>query len=216
MTLTDRLLSENADVLDAMLNHRFVRAVGNDVLSPSEFDAYLVYEGAFVETAISIFAHMLTRAETMEDKRRIITILDALANEQIAYFEAVFLERGITPADYPLPGSVIAFDSGMAEVARNGTFADIACAMFAAEWMYMTWSRNVDQDRLQDAHLATWVRLHTDPGFVDQAHWLRRKVDEAGDDPDIDIDRISAIFRRVLELEITFHDAPLAGASVQS
>lgn len=210
MTLSERLLAENADVFAAMTGHPFVTAIREGRLTRRQFDAYLVYEGAFVDTAISIFAHLLARANDMEDKRRIIVILDALANEQIAYFEKVFASRGIDPSAYVTSSSVRAFDRGMAEIAENGSFAEIACAMFAAEWMYMTWCQNTKLNGLDDVHLATWVRLHTEPGFVDQAHWLRRKVDEAGN---ITFDRLSYIFRRVLELEIAFHDAPLTDAS---
>ncbi len=209
MTLSDRLLSENADVFAAMVGHPFVATIKAGRLRKRAFDAYLVHEGAFVETALSIFAHLLARATDMEDKRRIIAILDALANDQIAYFERVMAARAIQPGAQPSPAMVEAFDTGMAEIARTGTFAEIATAMFAAEWMYMTWCGDVDLQIIHDPDLAEWIRLHTEPGFVNQAHWLRRKVDEAGLRPYTDIDRCSAIFRRVLELEYAFHEAPL-------
>jgi thiaminase/transcriptional activator TenA len=209
VTLSETLLRDHADVLQAMIEHPFVRAVQAGTLSRKAFDAYLVHEGAFVGTAIGIFAHLLARADDIADQRRIIAILDALANEQIAYFERVFRTRGINPEDHPPPPSVTTFDRGMALIAHNGTFAEIATEMFAAEWMYMTWCRTVNCAAIDDADLATWVRLHTEPGFVDQANWLRRKVDEAGLKPGDDVDRCSTVFRRVLELEFAFHDAPL-------
>lgn len=56
MTLSDRLLAENAAVFDTMVRHRFVRDIEADRLPPHVFDRYLVYEGAFVETAIRVMA----------------------------------------------------------------------------------------------------------------------------------------------------------------
>ncbi|MBZ4138327.1 TenA family transcriptional regulator, partial [Escherichia fergusonii] len=86
-SLSDRILRENATVLQTMLDHRFVRDIKHDTLSRDAFDRYLVYEGAFVDTAISIFAYAAATAQTMEQKRWLIAVLDALANEQIVYFE---------------------------------------------------------------------------------------------------------------------------------
>ena len=53
-TLSEQILRENAAVFEAMVNHRFVDDIVLERLSAQVFERYLVYEGAFVETAISI------------------------------------------------------------------------------------------------------------------------------------------------------------------
>lgn len=136
MTLTDRILAENAPAFEAMLAHRFVRDVAGDRLPRAVFDRYLVYEGAFVGTAIRIFALAAARAPGIADQRHLVAVL---ANGQVAWFEEALAERGLdAAAAETAPPSVAAFRDGTLYIARDGTYLDILAAMFAAEWMYRT------------------------------------------------------------------------------
>ncbi len=208
-TLSEQILRENAAVFEAMVNHRFVDDIVLERLSAQVFERYLVYEGAFVETAISIFAFATAKAETIVQKRWLIAVLDALANQQIAYFERIFAERSIDPGAYDLNvAEVEAFRTGMLDIARNGGFLDTVAAMFAAEWMYWTWSKRAAQANIADPHLKEWVEMHADDDFAAQAKWLKQELDAAGDTLEVsERKRLSAIFGRAQQLEIAFHDA---------
>ncbi|MFK0274868.1 TenA family protein [Ensifer sp. NPDC090286] len=208
-TLSQQILRENAAVFEAMVNHRFVEDIVMERLPTPVFERYLVYEGAFVETAISIFAFATAKAETIEQKRWLIAVLDALANQQIAYFERIFAERNIDPGAYDLDvAAVEAFRAGMLEIARNGGFLDTVAAMFAAEWMYWTWSKRAVRSSFADPHLKEWVEMHADDEFAAQATWLKQELDAAGSTLDAsERKRLSAIFGRAQQLEIAFHDA---------
>lgn len=206
--LSDRLLAENADVFQEMLGHRFVREVALDSLSPRDFDRYLLIEGAFVETAIAIFAYAAAKAPDIAAQRVLIHVLDALANEQIAYFEKVFEARGISPdpalVSHP---DVAAFRNGMLAIARDGSYAEILSAMFAAEWMYLTWNDAVTAPP-SDPDLRNWVALHVAPDFRRQAHWLKDNLDRLGGAmTEAEKVRCSEIFGRAEQLEIDFHSA---------
>jgi len=209
-TLSQQILRENAEIFREMITHRFVTEIEGDRLPRDVFDRYLVYEGAFVDTAISIFAYAVAKAETIAQKRRLIAVLDALANEQIAYFERTFRARGIDPAsfDTSLP-QVEAFRSGMLEIARDGRFLDILTAMFAAEWMYWTWSQKAARAPISDPLLKEWIDLHAHEDFAGQAEWLKAELDTAGERIDAaERARLVRIFGHVQRLEIAFHDAP--------
>jgi thiaminase/transcriptional activator TenA len=209
MTLSERILADNAAVFDAMVNHRFVRDIEADRLPREVFDRYLVYEGAFVGTAIAIFAHAVAKAPGITEQRWLIGVLDALANRQVAYFEATFAARGIDPAAFDLRRpEVAAFRDGMLSIAEGSGYLDIVAAMFAAEWMYWTWCRRAAAAPVTDPHQREWVDLHAAEDFGAQALWLRRQIDAAG--PALDESarlRLSRVFGRVQELEIAFHAA---------
>lgn len=208
-TLSARMLHENATVFADMVGHRFVRDIRAGRLPPEVFDRYLVIEGAFVDTAIAIFALATAKAEGIATRRRLIGVQDALANEQIGYFERVLAARGI-PANAPSPDApgVAEFRDGMLRIAQTGGYAEIATAMFAAEWMYWTWCRDTDLSGIIDPHLRDWVALHAEPGFEAQARWLKDEVDREGGALDAAAqDRLVRLFGEVQRLEIAFHDA---------
>lgn len=208
-SLSERILRENEAVLNAMVGHRFVRDIEHDRLPREVFDRYLVYEGAFVETAISIFAYAAAKAETIGQKRWLIGVLDALANQQIAYFEKTFAARGIDPQTFDTTiQEVAAFREGMLAIAQGGGYLDTVAAMFAAEWMYWTWCKSASKRPISDPQLREWVDLHAHEDFAAQALWLKGQLDNA----DCRLDeaeraRLSTIFGRAQQLEIAFHDA---------
>jgi thiaminase/transcriptional activator TenA len=207
--LSQQMLDENRDVFEAMVNHRFVADIRADRLSNEAFERYLVFEGAFVDTAIAIFSYATAKAETIAQKRWLIGVLDALANQQIAYFEKTFAARGIDPSrhDTGRP-DVAAFRDGMLAIARDGGFLDTIAAMFAAEWMYWTWSTAANSTAISDPLLKEWVKLHAEPEFEAQARWLKAVLDDAGETMDsAERKRLSAIFGHAQRLEIDFHEA---------
>ncbi|PIL14293.1 hypothetical protein P775_26680 [Puniceibacterium antarcticum] len=212
MLLSDKILSANEAVLDEMLAHRFVADIHADRLADVVFHRYLAYEGKFVTTAISIFAHAVTSAPDIKAQRWLIGVLDALANAQVPYFEDVFARLCIAPPDQ-VPQEVTAFDVSMLDIARTGRFTDILTAMFAAEWMYWTWCSSAAARQISDPDLRAWVDLHADRGFADQALWLKEAIDTYGEASETN--RLSAIFEHVMRLEVAFHSAAYDAAPLR-
>lgn len=205
MSLSDDILQANESILNEMLTHRFVEDICADRLPPDVFQRYVAYEGAFVETAISIFAYGVARAPDMEARRWMIGVLDTLVNEQIPYFEERYQTLDITPPAN-LPPQAAAFDRGMHELAKQGDFLDIVTAMFAAEWMYWSWSKRAITCHISNPDLKAWIALHVEEAFEAQAIWLKLAIDRYGSANDLE--GLSAIFAKVTRLEIDFHHAP--------
>lgn len=208
-SLSERMLDENRTVWDAMQAHRFVRDVEADRLPEDVFHHYLVIEGAFVATAIGIFAQGVIKAPGIRQQRWLIGVLRALAEEQIGYFERTYAALEIDPAAYDVKApQVEAFRAGMERIASEGSYLDIVTAMFAAEWMYWHWCRRAAQTPLSDPELKRWVDLHAEDAFAAQAKWLKAEVD-AGDATLNEAERVrlSHLFGHVLQLEVEFHSS---------
>jgi thiaminase (transcriptional activator TenA) len=197
---------------DRMQKHRFVTEIEHDRLAPEVFKRYLVYEHAFVETAISIFAYALARASTPSQRQTLVIILRALVEDQIDYFNRAFAHFAIDPGEElrrHRPAGLLMFKNGMLGIAASGTYAEIMVTMLAAEWMYMTWSERVLRRPSRDAWIREWVSLHTEQPFVEQVNWLQGQVDDAGKTlTATERNHLAEVFLTALELEIIFHDAP--------
>jgi thiaminase/transcriptional activator TenA len=163
---------------------------------------------------MAIFAYGLARAPRLEQRLWLAGVIDALAGEQIPYFETRFVDLGIDPAAFePMPSAVAEFRDGMLKIAADGTYADVIVAMLAAEWMYATWCGRAAAVPISDPDLARWVALHAEPAFVAQAERLRSEADAIGAAASpAGRQRLNAVFREALALEIAFHSAPYQGS----
>jgi len=207
-SLSQRLLNANRDIWDAMQAHCFVRDIEADRLPAAAFERYLIFEHRFVETAILIFGHAMLKAPRAAQRHRLIGVLHALSTEQLPAFASFFAALGIAPAgaDEALPAAVQAFDRGMLRMAEKGGYCDVAAIMLAAEWMYATWCGRAHAAPISSPELRRWVALHAEPSFLGQVAWLRAEIDACATD-EAGAARLSARFRRALQLEIAFHEA---------
>ncbi|HUC17323.1 MAG TPA: TenA family protein [Acetobacteraceae bacterium] len=207
----ETLREANREAWDAMQSHPFVRAIEDGRLAPAEFLRYLAYERDFVGAAIEIFTQALIKAPGFAAQRHLISVLRALAEEQMPYFDAVFAALGAKPEPpESFPRAVVAFRGGMLGIARAGSYAEILTAMLAAEWMYETWCRRATARPIAEPHIARWVALHAAADFAASVAWLKREVDEEaarlGEDGRA---LLARRFSEALLLEIGFHAAPL-------
>lgn len=211
-SFTDRLLREHQDVWHIMQQHHFVCDIEQDRVSPQVFNRYLVFEGRFVATAITIFALGVSKAPGITQQRWLIGVLNALVDTQIAWFEEVLVQRNINVSDYPddLPG-VRRFRDGMLHTAQHDSYAAIITAMFAAEWMYYHWCARVVQASQQDADMRRWIEMHAEDEFFQQASWLKHELDRCAMQVTAEEQtKLSELFGQVLQWEIDFHTAAYA------
>ncbi|TJZ90146.1 TenA family transcriptional regulator [Paracoccus gahaiensis] len=209
------MLSDQAAAFEAMVAHPFVRDLVADRLPETAFNRYLLIEGAFVETAIAIFGYAVAKASDLDDRRKLIASLDGLAHAQMDYFRDAYARRRLAPdPELQADPRVAAFRDGMLAIARDGDFADILTAMFAAEWMYWTWCDAHRDAQLVDPMRQSWIRLHAAPDFQAQARWLRDRLDLMGATlPNERQTELVALFGHVQRLEFSFHDAAWSGAA---
>lgn len=206
---TEQLLAEHHESWQAMQTHPFVTGIENGTLPARVFNQYLVFEGDFVATAIGIFSHAVIKAPDIRHQRWLIGVLDALANEQIAYFERVMSERNIDQAHYHHSApEVYRFSQGMLSTAETGSYAEILTLMFGAEWMYYHWCDRVSRSDIADPDVKAWVAMHAEKTFIDQASWLKAELDRcAAQLTAAERQRLSVLYGQVLQWEIDFHSA---------
>jgi len=206
MALADELRAAHHELFQAMLEHRFVREMTEDRIHSEIFGRYLVQEGAFVRTAMRVFALALAKAPEEADLDRLARIVQALATTQSDYFVEV---AGGAPALRRMPPEAAELGHVALGIAASGSFIEILSGMLAAEWMYLEWCRAAAGRRTATGWRKAWIDLHIAPEFVDQVAWLRQRVDEIGAGLDgTTRRRCHTAFGRMLRHEIAFHDAP--------
>ncbi|WAT10253.1 TenA family protein [Rouxiella badensis] len=208
-SFTERLLAENQELWQGMQQHRFVTDIEQGALTARVFNQYLVFEGDFVATAIKIFSYAVIKAPEICQQRWLIGVLDALANEQMAYFECVMTKRNISLDGYRRSSpEVYRFSQGMLRAAETGSYAEILTLMFAAEWMYYHWCARVSQNEIESPDVKDWVAMHAEETFISQANWLKIELDCCAENmPEREKIQLSELYAQVLQWEIDFHSA---------
>lgn len=208
MRTGEALRQRHAQALDGFLNHGFFQQVQDGTVTTAARDAYFAYEHRFVEQAVVVLAHVLTKAPTTASRKHLVTMLNGLVTDQITLFDAIFAQIG-RPTQ-PMPQAVTEFCEGMTAIARDGSYAQGLAAMLAAEWTYAEVSRRLGEVKVSDPLLADWFDLHTHPKFLAGVDWLEDELDRIAGGP---TPALSEAFLRAIALEVAFHEAPLQLAS---
>ncbi len=209
---TDWLRDQAGSSWTRAIEHRFTREIAEGTLDEAVFKRYLVNEYSFVITAATLLGYAIAKAPTMDDKARLTEGLRGLTTEQQAFFMRVFEALRIPETIWAAPindSAVLAFRDTTIRAAAHGGYEEALATMLAAEWMYVTWSQRAHRHRPRHPHYAEWIALHVTPEFEGHAAWLRERLDLYG--PQLAPHRqteVAYIFKRTLDLEIAFHDAP--------
>lgn len=207
----DWLRARHRTSWEAMVDHRFTRDLTANQMPAAVFGRYLRYEHDFVRTAISLFGFALARAPSFGDQVHLINVLHALSAGQDGFFDKAFRRMKIDVHEIAadrVPSSATGLRDGSRAIAEQGSFEEIIAMMLAAEWMYLTWCRAA-HGKIENPLAAEWVAMHVDPTFTSQVDWLKRTIDIRGPAlPRDEQENCAAIFGRMLDLEIDFHNAP--------
>ena len=110
---------------------------------------------------------------------------------------------GLPPQEVALPLHAL-----FLSVAATKGYEEILTCVLAAEWMYLTWCSTANQSPSLRDSIRGWVALHAGGAFADHVAWVRSEIDDRVPAlTDSRQARLSALFEKVLEVEIAFHDA---------
>ncbi len=205
------LLTSHGELFERAASHRFMREMAAGTLPEDAFRRYLVFEHAFVTTAVRMNGYALAKAPTLQARRRIATSVSELVTTQEAWFEGAFDRSGFGRDErrsISFPASVTALQDFVLRVAATGAFEEILATVLAAETLYSTWCTRAADAMPKDERFATWIALHADEAFVGHVEWVGRWLDAQA--PDVGARgraEIEGAFVRTLELELGFHDA---------
>lgn len=211
MSLSEAMLSLFASEWAALTEHRFFRAAAEGTLRKEARDAYLLNERAFVDQAVTVFAHVLSGAPNLAARRHLVSVLRGLVDDQPKLFDTVLTRLGL-PTGVPdrddLPTAARALCDGMTAIARDGDYAQGLAAMFVAERSYREVSPRIASSGSADPELRAWFALHTEEGFTRGVDWLTAELDALGQ-RGLAVEDIAGSVARAISLEMEFHAAPL-------
>ena len=200
--------------------HQFTEALRAGTLDDAVFREYLVQDYAFLRSLVGAFGHALGDAPSMAAKSRLTGFLGTLTDDENDYFERSFDALDVPDAerrDPELTPTTRAFQDLLRSAARAGGYAETLAVLVPAEWSYRMWAgKPVDEPPAQ-FYFAEWIELHDNPGFDEFVTWLRTELDREGAAASPRRQqRLTRLFRRTTELEVSFFDSAYRWANSET
>ena len=172
-------------VRQAILDHPFVRGIGNGDLDVERFKYYVAQDYVYLIDYARALALGAARAPELEVMSWFAGLLDETLNTEMELHRGYCAQFGITreelEATRPAP-TTVAYTSYLLRVASQGSFSELAASLLPCQWGYWEIGEHLDrQGPPTHAPLyAEWVGMYSSSEFRDLALHLRALTDELG------------------------------------
>ncbi len=200
MTLSARLWSENTDVTAQVLDHPFVRGIGDGSLPRELFAGYVAQDAFFLESFARAYAFALARSA---DTATLLTLADLLAGvrDELGLHASYAESWGIDMSGVAPWPATLAYTEFLLATAATQVPAAVYAAMTPCMRLYAWLGQSLNPDTA--GPYTQWVQTYADPGFGALATQLETLLDEQH----TDTPAVHATYRHAMQLELGFFEA---------
>jgi thiaminase/transcriptional activator TenA len=200
-SLSEALWSQNRDLAEAALRHRFVQGLASGQLARATFAHYVGEDAAYLDSFCRAYALALAKSPDREGLVAFRELLDGAADELrlhagYAARWGVELERAAGPA-------TAAYADFLLVVAGREPVGHIAAAMTPCMRLYGYLGQQLDARTKPENPYREWVDTYSSERFEARTRRLESLLDRYGGEPD----RLAVLYRRAMEFEVAFFDA---------
>ena len=211
-TLSDELVSENADAWHSVMHHPFTDQLADGSLSKEVLKCYLIQDHRFLDAFLVLLSSMVSHARTLNDRLPGARFLGLIAGPENTYFERSFEVLGVSQHErdtVPDAEPTRLFQQLMRDTAATGTLAEKLAVLVVAEWSYQSWGERVLPHAAKGLpfYFREWIDLHSGEYFGSVVSYLRGLLDsEAPALSKAQRAAVGDVFRFAVELERRFFD----------
>ena len=219
MSITSLLKDGHIALWRAAVEHPFINELGDGSLDAGRFRRYFLQDYVFVNDLVKMAGVAVSRAPDLKTARPIEEFLHAILGAEDALFIDAFKMLEIPEQEFrnvePLP-TTAAFGNFLVRLAYEGTFAEICCAMFVTEGVYLDWGERLRKSGADPAANGAelgqfyqgWIDLHTEDALGDIVRFLGGVVDNASS---AELPRLRKVYQRALRYEVAFWEMSYRG-----
>jgi thiaminase (transcriptional activator TenA) len=198
-----RLWDANHNLAQAALAHRFVRGLADGSLPEQVFNTYVAQDAFFLDAFARAYALALARCPERDGMRSFFDLLSGALDElrlHAGYAERLGIDLSAVEA---LPGTS-AYTDFLLATAGLGSVGETCAAMTPCMRLYAFLGQSLASRAVEANPYAEWIRTYSDASFEALAVRLEDLLDQYASGP-----RIDALYRRAMQLELAFFEAPL-------
>lgn len=201
VSLAEVLWSRNQVLADAALKHSFVQGIASGKLSRATFSYYVGQDAAFLDAFCRAYGMALAKCPDREGMAAFRSLLDAAADELDLH--RGYAERWDVDLHQKAGPTTAAYGDFVVAVAAVEPVGHVAAAMTPCMRLYAHLGEQLAAQITPDNPFREWVVAYSSAPFAALTRRLEGLLDRYGGDHD----RMAALYRRAMELELAFFDS---------
>jgi thiaminase/transcriptional activator TenA len=170
----------------AILNHPFVRGIGDGSLSRDRFEHYLKQDYAYLIGFSRILAIAAAKAETLSDMSRFANLLNLTLNMEMDLHRQTCADFEISPKELERtePGQIAsAYTNLLLRTSYEGSFSDMLAVFLPCALGYVEIAEHLLKAGLPDEkHYRNWIETYSSREMLEIRDWLVERMNSyAGD-----------------------------------
>ncbi len=209
MSLAKTLWEENADLVRAAFEHRFVRGLGDGDLPLGSFQEYVAQDAFFLEAFARAYALALAQSPDRQGLHDFTELLAGVLEE--LKLHGKYAERWGVEFGEAVPGeATLAYTEFLLATAALRGVGETCAAMTPCMRLYAFLGKALSDEGVDESNAyAEWIETYSAPDFEALASTLEGLLDRyAADTP-----AMRAAYRRAMNLELAFFEASADGTS---
>ena len=187
MRFTQQLRQQTADLRRQVLEHPFVRGIGDGGLPLEAFRFYMCQDYVFLVEYCRVLALAVAKADDLETMGRFAGLLHETLNTEMDLHRGFAAKFGVTAEELEdtqaAPGTR-AYTQHLLSIAYGGDLADITAAILPCMWNYSDIGQALAAQDVPSPQplYHEWIQMYAAPEFGALAAWLRDLLDQLGGD----------------------------------
>lgn len=212
MRFTQKLHQETSDLRRRVLEHSFVRGIGDGSLPLDAFRFYMCQDYVFLVDYCRVLAMAVAKAGDLETMGRFAGLLHETLSTEMDLHRGFAAKFGITAEELEntqaAPGTR-AYTQHLLSAAYAGDLTDITTAILPCMWDYSDIGQALAGQGAPSPQplYEEWIQMYASPEFGALASWLRGVLDQlGGDQTPTRQARLSQLFADSCRYEYLFWD----------
>ncbi|MGX7051207.1 thiaminase II [Leuconostoc palmae] len=212
MSFSDKLLKQAQPIMDAIMVHPFVEAIGNGHVPDNVLNYYVEQDEHYLKDYLRVTALAITKATCSEDIDNFLATAQFVQNESRAH-QIILDITGHQVENWRCEPETKRYTDHMYTAAYHGTYADTIAALLPCAWSYAIIGEKLVSRGANHANnpLKEWIELYA-PQFntemPDYNDWRFKSLNRAVESLSaIEKEQVTQTFLFSLEMEWHFWNA---------
>lgn len=180
-SFSENMKEKTKPVWQAILNHPFVKGIGNGTLTLDKYEFYLKQDYLYLVDFSRVFALASAKARQLDDMGYFAKLLDLTLNTEMELHRRTCTKFGISTEELEKtePALVtLAYTSFLVKTCYEEPLAGIIAVLLPCAWGYVDIAQHLKKQGIPEVrHYRDWIETYASEDFAEWAEWLKAKMD---------------------------------------